>query len=165
MSRRRPGRITPRQIPMCDVADWDGPPGTAGMRDHGRWRWCRTRATHRVTYHFNGGPRTEPCCDAHVAELVRRGEDHRAFMRVVNRTDVPSPVIVTITIAPDTRAAAHGHIRYILTEEPLAGPWQPAMLATGPTPLPTAPAPRRRHAAATEPTRTTAPAGAQDTLF
>jgi hypothetical protein len=135
------------------------------MPEHGRWRWCRTRATHRVTYEFHGS-RTEPCCDAHVAELVRRGEDHRAFMRVVHRTDVPSPVIVKMTIAPDTRAAAHGHIRYILTEEPLAGPWQPAMLATGPTPLPTAPGPRRRRAAATEPaSTTTARTGTQDALF
>ena len=95
----------------------------------GRWRWCRTRATHRVTHQFHGS-RTEASGDAHVAELVRRGEDHRAFMRVVERVDVPAPVIVRVTIAPDTRAAAHGHPRFILTEEPLNGPWQLAMIPT-----------------------------------
>lgn len=149
---------------MCEVPEWDGPPDTAGMPEHGRWRWCHTRATHQVTYQFHGS-RTEACCDAHVAELVRRGENHRAFMRVVERVDVPAPAIVRVIITPDARAAAHGHSRFILTKEPLTGPWQPAMIPTGPTPLPTPPARRRRAHTTAQTAGATSPVSEQFRLF
>jgi hypothetical protein len=99
--------------------------------DMGEGHSCGSLASFLVTYQNSAfGPMTSGACSAHVMEMIESGMRYKASQaRYYRDLTVPAPRVERLVITPDTRAAAHGRTRYLVTKEPVAEPMQLALVA------------------------------------